>query len=65
MLRVDEGLNHVRLFIDDIVNFSRNGKEHVQDLSGSFERLTKYDLKLVQNKVYLGVRVIQLLWDTA
>ena len=31
MLRVCEGLERVRLFIDDIVCFSKNGLEHVSD----------------------------------
>ena len=32
MLRVCDGLKHVRLFIDDIVCFSKNGAEHVSCL---------------------------------
>ena len=32
MLRVSDGLKRVRLFIDDIVCFSKNGAEHVADL---------------------------------
>ena len=32
MLRVCDGLKRVRLFIDDIVCFSKNGAEHVADL---------------------------------
>ena len=54
MLRVCEGLNRVRLFIDDIVCFSKNGEEHVQDLANLFERLTTVDLKLAPNKAHLG-----------
>ena len=40
MLRVCDGLQRVRLFIDDIVCFSKNGTEHVRDLESFFERLT-------------------------
>ncbi|CAN0450104.1 unnamed protein product, partial [Scytosiphon promiscuus] len=32
VLRVCEGLDRIRLFIDDIVCFSKTGREHVEDL---------------------------------
>ena len=45
MLRVCDGLKPVRLFIDDIVCFSKNGAEYVADLERFFEGLTsKYDI---------------------
>ena len=37
MLRVCDGLQRVRLFIDDIACFSKNGTEHVRDLESLFE----------------------------
>ena len=40
MLRDCDGLERVRLFIDDIVCFSKNGAEHVCGLERIFERLT-------------------------
>ena len=61
MNRVCEGLERVRLFIDDIVCFSTNGTEHVEDLTKFFERLTTYDLKLAPKKAHLGVRAIKFL----
>ena len=61
MLRVCDGLQRVRLFIDDIVCFSKNGAEHVCDLESFFERLTMFDLKLAPKKAYLGVRTIKFL----
>ncbi len=61
LLRVCEGLQRVRLFIDDIVCFSSSGAEHVQDLEHFFSRLTKFDLKLAPKKAYLGVKVIKFL----
>lgn len=59
MLRVCEGLKRVRLFIDDIVCFPKNGAEHVCDPEFCFERLTLFDLKLAPKKAYLGVRTIK------
>lgn len=61
MLRVCEGLERVRLFIDDIVCFSKNGREHVDDLRNFFERLTTFDLKLASKKAHLGVKVVKFL----
>ena len=59
MLRVCEGLERVRLFIDDIVCFSKNSCEHVRDLHNFFDRLTTFNLKLAPKKAHLGVRVIK------
>ena len=61
MLRVCEGLERVRLFIDDIVCFSKTGREHVDDLRKFFERLTTFDLKLAPKKAHLGVKVVKFL----
>ena len=58
MLRVYEGFERVKLFIDDIVCFSKNGEQHVCDLRRFFERLTKFDLKLAPNKALLGAAEI-------
>ena len=58
MLRVCEGLERVKLFIDDIVCFSKNGEQHVCDLRRIFERLTKFDLKLAPNKALLDAAEI-------
>ena len=49
MLRVREGLELVKLFIDDIVRFFKNGEHHVCDLRRSLERLTRFDLKLARH----------------
>ena len=48
----------MKLFIDDIVCFSKNGKQHVCDLRRFLERLTKFDLKLAPNKALLGAAEI-------
>ena len=48
----------MKLFIDDIVCFSKNGKQHVCDLRRFLERLTKFDLKLAPNKAPLGAAEI-------
>ena len=50
MPRVCEGLKRVRLFIDDIVCFPKNGGEHVNDLLKFLERLTIFGLKLHQRR---------------
>ena len=61
MLRVCDGLKRVRLFIDDIVCFSKNGAEHVAGLKRFLERLTIFNLKLASKKAYIGARVIKFL----
>ena len=61
MLRVCDGLKRVRLFIDDIVCFSKNRAEHVADLQRFFERLPIFNLKLAPKKAYIGVRVTKFL----
>ena len=61
ILRVCDGLKRVRLFIDDIVRFSKNGAEHVCDLKSFFERLTMFDVKLAPKKAHLGMHVIKVL----
>ena len=55
MLRVGDGLKRVRLFIDDIVCFSRNGAEHVADLERFVEPLTIFNFKLAPKKACIGV----------
>ena len=44
----------MKLFIDDIVCFSKNGEQHMRDLRRFLERLTKFNLKLAPNKAVLG-----------
>ena len=61
MLRVCEGLERVRLFIDDIVCFSKNGGERVNDFRKFLERLTNFNLKLAPKKAHLGVKVVKFL----
>ena len=58
MLRVCEGLERVKLFIDDIVCFSKNGEQHVCDLRRFLERLTRFNLKLAPNNALLGTAEI-------
>ena len=58
MLRVCEGLERVKLFIDDIVCFSKNGEQHVCDPRRLLERLTRFNLKLASNKALLGAAEI-------
>lgn len=63
MLRVWDGLQRIRLFIDNIVCFSKEGARHVCDLERYVKRLTTSDLKLAPRKAYFGVRVIKF-WVT-
>ena len=44
----------MKLFIDDIVCFSKNGEHHMCDPRRFLERLTRFDLKLAPNKALLG-----------
>ena len=48
----------MKLLIDDIVCFSKNGEQHVCDLRRFLEWLTKLDLKLAPNKALLGAAEI-------
>ena len=59
MLHVCEGLERVRLFIDDIVCFSSNRGEHVNDLRKLLERLAYFNLKLTPKKAHFGVKVVK------
>lgn len=60
--RVCDGLERARLFIDDIIVYSRDGVEHVvRDLERFFERMVKFDLKLATKKTKLGVKVVTFL----
>ena len=61
MVGVCEGLERVRLFIDDIVCFSKNAREHISDFHNFFDRLTTYNLKLARKKAHLGVKVVTFL----
>ena len=61
MLRVCEGLERVKLFIGDIVCFSKNGEQHVYDLRRFLEWLTRFNLKLAPNKALLGAAEIIVL----
>ena len=58
MCRVCEGLERVRLFVDDIVCFSKNSHEHISDFRKFFERLTTFDLKLAPKKAHPGEQVV-------
>ena len=51
ILRVCEGLERVRLFIGDIVCFSKNGCEHASDLQKNFDRLATFNLKLAPKRI--------------
>ena len=48
----------MKLFIDDIVCFSKNGEHHVCDLRRFLERLTRFGLKLAPDKALLGAAEI-------
>ena len=49
VLRVREGLERVKLFIDDIVCSSQDREQHVCSLRRSPERLTRFDLRLARH----------------
>ncbi|CAB1110326.1 unnamed protein product [Ectocarpus sp. CCAP 1310/34] len=61
MSRVCEGLERCMLFIDDIVIFSKGGKEHVVDMTHFFERVKRCNLNLAPKKTCLGVKVVKFL----
>ena len=48
----------MKLFIADIVCFSKNDEQYVCDLRRFLERLTKSNLKLAPNKALLGAAKI-------
>ena len=53
-----EGLERVKLFINAIVCFSKNGEYHVRVPRRFLERLTRFNLKLAPNKALLGAAEI-------
>lgn len=61
MARVCEGLELCRLYIDGICTFSKNGAEHVSDLTPFLERLTKFNLNLAPKKAHLGAGEVTIL----
>lgn len=61
--RICEGLETVRIFIDEIVCCSTNGTEHVEHSTELLERLTTYDLMLAPHKARLWVRAHKFLGD--
>lgn len=61
MARVCEGLERVRLLIDDVIVYSRDGAERVRDLERFFERMVKFNLKLAPKKTNLGAKVATFL----
>ena len=67
MLSFCDGLKRVRMLIDDIMCFSKNGAEHVADLERFLERLTIFNLMPAPKKAYIGVRVMKFSghWVTA
>ena len=54
MLRVCEGLERVKVVIDDIICLSKNEEHHVCDLGRFLERRTTFNLKLAPSKALLG-----------
>ena len=44
----------MKLLIDDIVCFSKNGEQHARDLRRFLQRLKRFNLKLAPNMVLLG-----------
>ncbi|CAM9593823.1 unnamed protein product, partial [Sphacelaria rigidula] len=61
MARICDGLERCRLYIDDVCTFSGTGKQHVDDLEGLFQRLTKYNLKLAPKKAHVGMKETKFL----
>ena len=58
-----DGLQRVRLLVDDIVCFSKNGAQRVCDLDRFFERLTTFDMKLAPKK-HTWVYELSSFWVT-
>ena len=48
----------MKLFIDDVVCFSKNGEQNVCDLQRFLERLTRFDLELAPNRELRGAAEI-------
>ena len=54
MLGVCGSLERVKLLIDDIVWFSKNGEQHMGDLRRLLKRPTRFNLKLAPNEALLS-----------
>lgn len=63
MEQIIEGLEGVRVYIDDIIVWGSTLQEHNQRLYKVMERIKKYGLKLNKNKCEFGVKEILFLGD--
>ena len=63
MEQIIEGLDGVRVYIDDIMIWGSTAKEHNDRLSRVLERIQKFGLKLNKNKCEFGVTEILFLGD--
>ena len=61
MHKVLQGISNVFCFIDDLLIFSRNEKEHIRHLQLVFERLSQYGLILNRDKCIFKVSEIDFL----
>ena len=61
MALVLQGLDRVQPFIDDIIVHSSSIGQHLDDLTGLFQRLSKHGLKLAPSKVFIGSRSVKFL----
>ena len=46
--------NEIKVYVDDMISKSREGESHVANLRKLFERLRKYQLKLIPSKCTFG-----------
>ncbi|XP_019220499.2 uncharacterized protein LOC109204242 [Oreochromis niloticus] len=63
MEHIIEGLEGVRVYVDDIIIWGSTMQEHKERLIRVFERVRKYGLKLNKSKCQFGVQEIVFLGD--
>ena len=63
MEQIIEGLDGVRVYIDDIIIWGSTAQEHNERLNRVMERIQKYGLKLNKSKCEFGVQEILFLGD--
>ena len=60
-LNLEDGPDHIAVYLDDILVFSKNSAEHKEHLCQVFERLENVGSKLNPNKCCFACQQVQYL----
>ena len=61
MQHVFQGLDFIKIYLDDILILSNTFEEHIEHIKLAFERVKQYNLKMRMDKCYFAVQKIQYL----